>query len=243
MLDRHQLTSDLLLDYALGHLTPGEEAEVEAALERYPEVRQEADLYLGNLADMVMDLEPAPVPAGAADRLLARLNAEVLSPEQPGLPQPRTPEHTEPNLTFSPAQTNPVRPRRNWLYPLIAVAAAAAIVVAVLPGLTRGPDTFAGYQARPGAVTTTLNDKEGATVARVVRLPGGQAYVQMQASVPAGRAYQAWKIEGGKPVSLGMFKGQEYTAQLAPGTVFAVTVEPAGGSAQPTSAPLFASAI
>ncbi|WP_407570617.1 anti-sigma factor domain-containing protein [Deinococcus altitudinis] len=237
MLDRHQLTSDLLTDYALGLLTPGEEAEVEAALDLYPQARQETNIYLDGLSDMVMALEPSPVPEGAADRLMARLNAELAVPEA---------DHTQQNLAFVPVapglqQAAPVR--RNWLYPLLAVAAVAVIGVAVLPGVLNPAPSFASYQARPGAVTSTINDKAGAAVAQVVRLPDGHAYVQMQASVPAGRAYQAWKIEGGKPVSLGLFKDQAYLASLPAGTVFAVTVEPAGGSPQPTTTPLFAQAI
>lgn len=236
MLDRHQLTSDLLIDYTLGLLTPGEEAEVEAALDLYPQAKQETNMYLDGLSDMVMELEPSPVPEGAADRLMARLNAEIST-----LPA----GHTRQNLAFipvAPAIEQSAPARRNWLYPLIGVA-AAAVGAAVLPGLLNRPADFASYQAKPGAVTATINDKAGAAVAKVVRLTDGHAYVQMQANLPAGRAYQAWKIDGGKPVSLGMFRGQAYLAEVPVGTVFAVTVEPEGGSPQPTTAPLFASAI
>ena len=239
MLDRHQLTSDLLADYALGFLSPEETSEVEAALDLYPEARAEVTLYLTGLSDMVLDLEPEAVPAGAEDRLMARLNAEVLNTAVPVAAQVAP---TTPNLTVSTA-TVAAAPRRTWIYPLIGLAAAVAIGVAVLPGLLNPAPSFASYQARPDAVTTTLNDKAGAAVAKVVRLPDGHAYVQMQAEVPTGRAYQAWKIEGGKPVSLGMFKGKDYVAEVPAGTVFAVTVEPEGGSPQPTTPPLFASAI
>ena len=105
------------------------------------------------------------------------------------------------------------------------------------------PSDFASSQGQQGAVSGTLNDKAGTPLADVVRLPGGKAYVQMRSAVPAGRAYQAWKIESGKPVSLGIFNGREFGGQLPAGTVFAVTVEPEGGSGQPTTAPLFAQPI
>ncbi len=62
MLDRHQLTSDLLADYALGFLSPEEAAEVEAALELHPQAREELNAYLNGLTDLVMDLGPSPVP-------------------------------------------------------------------------------------------------------------------------------------------------------------------------------------
>jgi anti-sigma-K factor RskA len=248
VLDRNQLTSDLLTDYALGFLSPEQASEVEAALERHPEARAELDAYLRGLSEMVIDLGPSEVPAGAADRLLARLNAQLPQQVAPAIPLPpvqaelNTAEPTPPELTASESAA-PARARRPWLYPLIGLAAAVAIGVAVLPVLnTRVPD-FASYQAQPGAVTTDLQGKSGELLAKVVRLPDGHAYVQMQASLPAGRAYQAWKVEGGKPVSLGMFRGQAFVEQIPAGTVFAVSVEPTGGSQQPTTAPLFAQPI
>lgn len=240
MLDPKELTSDLLADYALGFLHPDQASEVEAALEHSPEARAELKRYLSGLSEMVMDLGPSELPAGAADRLMARLNAEVL-PQQSA---PRTVTVTPPAAApLTPVTESVQRRRRPWLYPLLAVAAAAALVLVVLPVVnTRVPD-FASYQAQPGAVTTDLKDKSGATLARVARLPDGHAYVQMQASLPAGRVYQAWKVEGGKPVSLGLFRGQAFIEEIPAGTVFAVSVEPQGGSQQPTTAPLFAQPI
>ena len=254
MLDRHQLTSDLLTDYALGFLSPAEASEVEAALDVHPEAREEVNGYLSGLTDLVMDLEPVAVPQGAADRLMARLEAEQSPTAQVATSQAA--QHTAQNLAFTPvaplagqavsepsASERAAPVRRSWLYPLIAVAAAVAVGVAVLPGLNRPSGDFASRQGQQGAVSTTLNDKAGVPLADVVRLPDGQAYVQMRSAVPAGRAYQAWKIEGGKPVSLGMFRGREYGSQLPAGTVFAVTVEPQGGSEQATTTPLFAQPI
>lgn len=288
MLDRHQLTSDLLTDYALGFLSSAEASEVEAALEVHPEAREEVNSYLSGLSDLVMDLEPVAVPQGAADRLMARLDAELLQPQTveaqslesqflesqslesqslgagvasdaaaPGLSVPGNSApgnsvpgtaHTGQNLAFTPLPA-PQLPavvapaRRNRLYALLAVAAAVAVGVAVLPGVLNSAPDFASRQGQQGAVSSTLNDKAGVPLADVVRLPEGQAYVQMRSALPAGRAYQAWKIEGGKPVSLGMFRGREYGSALPAGTVFAVTVEPEGGSEQPTTTPLLAQPI
>ena len=251
MLDRHQLTSDLLTDYALGFLSPAEASEVEAALEVHPEAREEVNSYLSGLSDLVMDLEPAAVPPGAADRLMARLDAELTPTPQAAISE--ISQHTAQNLAFTPVAGQAVSEpptseraapvQRTWLYALLAVAAALTIGVAVLPGLNRSADDFASYQARQGAVTTVLKDKAGSTLAKVARLPDGHAYVQMQATLPAGRVYQAWKVEGGKPVSLGLFKGQAFIEAIPAGTVFAVSVEPDGGSVQPTTAPLFAQPI
>ncbi|GGJ64312.1 anti-sigma factor domain-containing protein [Deinococcus aquiradiocola] len=238
MLDRHQLTSDLLADYALGFLSPEEAAEVEAALDLHPQAREELNAYLNGLTDLVMDLGPSPVPDGAEDRLMARLNADLAAPTHTRATAAPAPQAAAPAPT--PLQ---VPARRPWLYPVLAVAAAAALAVVLLPTLRGTPHDLAYYQRQPGSVTTPIRTPAGQTVAQVVRLTDGHAYVRMQASVPSGRAYQAWKIENGKPVSLGLFKGQNYVAALPAGTVFAVTVEPETGSDQPTTTPLFANAI
>jgi anti-sigma-K factor RskA len=63
----------------------------------------------------------------------------------------------------------------------------------------------------------------------------------------ADRVYQAWAIHGSEPPrGVGLFtvspEGKAHlvlSAEVAPGDVIAVTVEPAGGSAAPTSQPIF----
>jgi anti-sigma-K factor RskA len=68
-------------------------------------------------------------------------------------------------------------------------------------------------------------------------------------SVPSGKTYQAWVIPatGGKPVSAGVFSSGRTTLDLTasphPGDTVAVTVEPAGGSKQPTTQPVVASKV
>jgi len=64
-------------------------------------------------------------------------------------------------------------------------------------------------------------------------------------AAPAGQTYQAWYLVDGQPASAGLMTvGSDGYAVLAditlvPGTsVVALTLEPAGGSDQPTSAPI-----
>jgi anti-sigma-K factor RskA len=76
---------------------------------------------------------------------------------------------------------------------------------------------------------------------------GGSAYlVQNWPTPPPGKTYQGWYIRGGSPVSAGVFDGAgrdprviQLSAPLTGAQAFAVTLEPSGGSAQPTSQPLF----
>ncbi len=77
----------------------------------------------------------------------------------------------------------------------------------------------------------------------------GQATLVANASAaPSGKTYQAWVIPpGGKPISAGVFAGGRTSVDLEtkahPGDTVAVTVEPAGGSQQPTTQPIAATKV
>ena len=235
--------SDTLMDYALGFLSPQEALLVESALEGDPQARRELQHYLDGLSALVLDQPTQPLPAGAEDRLMARLNAELAAqPSGVGVPV-----QGESAASVSPAPVPlAASPRRTLLYPLLGAAAAILLLVAVLPAL-RGtaPDQLAQYRGQPGAVASVIPAPDGKPLAEVVRLKDGSAYVQLSATaaLPGGKVYQAWKIVGKQPVSLGVFSGRGFVAHVPAGTVFAVTLEPEGGSPQPTSTPLFAHAI
>ena len=54
------------------------------------------------------------------------------------------------------------------------------------------------------------------------------------------RVYQLWAIHGGTPTSAGVVKDVSTGAAMAmpsEGTTVAITIEPEGGSEQPTTAP------
>ena len=61
--------------------------------------------------------------------------------------------------------------------------------------------------------------------------------------LPDGRAYQLWRMSGQESQSAGVLgRGGELTGvvtDLGPGDAVGVTVEPAAGSSQPTSDPVF----
>lgn len=74
---------------------------------------------------------------------------------------------------------------------------------------------------------------------------GGYVVMSGMPAAPAGQTYQAWYLVDGQPASAGLMTvGSDGYAVLAditlvPGTsVVALTLEPAGGSDQPTSAPI-----
>ncbi|MCP2013975.1 anti-sigma-K factor RskA [Deinococcus sp. HSC-46F16] len=210
---------DDLLAYALGTLSPAEAARVEAELARDPALRAELRADLDALALLLDDLDPAavPLPAGAEDALLARVRAE-------GGPVPHV----------APAPLPPARPPRRW--PIaVGLVAALALVFALLP--RPQPDPLEAYLETPGAVERSL-EADGERVGTLVRLPEGRVYVHLSRPLPPERTYQLWRIENGTPVSLGTFE-RGLLVTLAPGSTLAVSVEPPGGSPQPTTPPLF----
>jgi anti-sigma-K factor RskA len=87
--------------------------------------------------------------------------------------------------------------------------------------------------------------------AEVLTLEGDRAVlvVEDMPPVPEGRTYQIWVIEDDVPKPGGLFKpGQDSVAAiverpLGGGDVIAVTVEPEGGSPQPTTEPMLAAEV
>ena len=64
-------------------------------------------------------------------------------------------------------------------------------------------------------------------------------------SLDAGKTYQMWQISGQRPVSLGLIRpdGAGHSTAIVPydpdrPSTLAITIEPAGGSAEPTTAPI-----
>ena len=116
----------------------------------------------------------------------------------------------------------------------------------VLPNLpfiqeNRAQNTFNSYVGRPGAVSQALLDAKGQSVGKLARLATGEVYVLLDKSPSSARVYQAWKIaKGAKPVSLGVYGKRDFltSSTVAQGETFAVSVEPPGGSDQPSSAPV-----
>jgi len=98
----------------------------------------------------------------------------------------------------------------------------------------------------PGTVRVPLASQPGGPAGRAgvlynARL-GSAIYVGQLPPAPAGKSYQLWLVpSSGAPISLGVFSSEQpttaLTARVTPGLTpkaFAVTVEPEGGSSQPT---------
>jgi anti-sigma-K factor RskA len=117
--------------------------------------------------------------------------------------------------------------RRRWVSRGLAVAAAA--VACIIVGLA------VAHNQSHSTTSWALTTVNGRATLHVTGL----------AAAPSGKTYEAWIIPaGGAPRPAGLFHGGKDTTVGLHGTVpnkaaVAVTVEPAGGSKQPTSTPFF----
>ena len=165
-----------------------------------------------------------------------------------------------------PEVSTHARPRRSrtrvpWVPWLSGVVATASIVVAVLFGFAQAHtrDELNQVKAENQAISLLLSAPEAKLLTHTVT-NGGVATVVLAAdrhelavvttglpALPAGKVYQLWLIGKPKTVSAGLLpaaKSGQTPAVLATGVVkgdtLGLTVEPAGGSAQPTTTPILA---
>jgi anti-sigma factor RsiW len=147
-----------------------------------------------------------------------------------------------------------LRPRRALR--LTAIAAAAAVVAAIGLGLwatslSSSLDAERNALADSARAAAILADEQSRRLSlgeygQVVRAPDGDAVMIVRdlEEAPSGKTYEAWVIGRGGPVKAGLFEGgdQEIVLldePLGTGAIVAVTLEPEGGSEQPTTDVLF----
>lgn len=222
---------DLLLDYVMGSLTPEQESEVANYLNAHPqEAAWVRDLF-ETLASLALAQGPAEVPAGAEDALLERIRSSGDS------------DATRPEVLTLPKERRPPHSRRNaWL----GLALAAALAVVAWVGLRPTLENYTVAQrleslcGEAGVTCETLVNDSNQTLGTLAVRPNNELYVVFEQEPPAGQVYQAWEIVGDTPQSLGIWEGRvlNITQTVGADSVFGVSVEPPGGSPQPTSAPI-----
>ncbi|HYI46140.1 MAG TPA: anti-sigma factor [Actinomycetota bacterium] len=220
----HEEMQELLAAYALGAVPEDEINEVRAHILSCEECMREADEFAEASASLAVAVGSERLPAGFADRVLELVQTDA-----------------------SAATTEPRR-RRRWL-PAYALAASMAVVVVL------GFQVFETQREidRQREVLSALLHQTGVemrgtsgAVARVV--PSGSGSLFAAAGLqeaPQGHTYQLWLIkEGAAPVSAGTFDVSDGLAvietqrSIAGFDGAAVTIEQAGGSAQPTTDPI-----
>lgn len=216
--------------YAVDALSPGEAAEFRKHLEACPACRDE-----------VRELREAAALMGASEATAppTHLKARVLTAadRQPQL----SPKDRHQNATGKP----------RWTPRLLAAAAAVLLVVAGGIGISQmqqEPDTaLAGSVTQvfdaPDAHKATMETSNGGTIS-VATSPSRNEMAVDTDELPAlseEQVYQLWSIEGATPASVGLLEDPGSGASMAmpdEGTQVAITIEPSGGSEQPTTDPV-----
>jgi anti-sigma factor RsiW len=210
----HELTAA----YALDALDPADEAAYEEHLARCTSCQEELAMLSGVASALALAAGPADPADALRGRILDAARAE------------------RPNVV-------PLRPR--WTGPVAVAAAVAACAVVGLVAWNvvlhnRLDQTQSALRGVPlhGAAGSVVLGANGRAALVVTNL----------SAAPKGRTYEAWVINGKSVTAAGLFHGGQKTVvvqlphRVPKGAVVGVTVEPAGGSPQPTSQPIITSA-
>jgi anti-sigma factor RsiW len=223
----HELTAA----YALDALDEADERAYEDHLARCERCRSElAELSETATALAFATDAPAPPPA-LRERIVSQARAE------------------RPNVV-------PLRPKRR-IAPYLAAAAAACAALGLgiwASSLERSLDRERDARARQARAVEIVGEPDAkriplssGTGTLVVTRTGDAALVLPKLDRPPdGKTYEAWVIEGGKPLRAGTFdgggpQGVPLERPVPDGALVAVTIERAGGVDVPSGQPVFRS--
>jgi anti-sigma-K factor RskA len=236
---------ELLGAHALDALPDDEAAEMRAHLSACAEhAAKVRDLraVASSLAETVEPLEP---PAGLRGRVAAAVSGQLTVDSgqiSRGAPVALSRERER-------ERGGAARGRMQWRPISYAWGAIAAVLVIAVAGLLAWNVSLRSGGGTPDvlAVKPLLQDT-GATAGYVVLLEDDRAAVVGEAlpRLDAGKVYQLWSLSPeGEATSLGLMRYDDAGTPVADlsfdldgSSAVAITVEPAGGSPQPTSAPV-----
>lgn len=255
MNEPRQIPAEDLALYAMQALPAEEMVAIAASLRDNPEAQQELAGIQGDLALIALSAEQYPAPAGAFDRLQARMRESAPSPEH-----------------MTTTASTPSRRSRWAVVTPWAIAAALAIACSILgyrvsslndalDGESRLVSNLAVKASRAQQVLEVLNapDAQRVTLTTTKVPPAPTAHtvylaergaLVMEAShlqpVPVGKTYELWVIpaNGAAPIPAGTFRpnSEGYASVVlpklpsgVPAKAFGITIENAGGSATPTA--------
>ena len=213
--------------YVLDAIEADERAAFETHVAHCDSCREEVTALRHAAASLGASLAIAPPPE-------LRTRVLALAERTPQLP---------PTIRKQPSHRRR-RHTRRWLAAAAAVVAFAAGGVAVQQALEEDQPP-----------ETTVAQVFGSADARTetIAIDGGRARIGMSRNLgliafdasempalPAGRVYQLWVIDDAGPHSAGVVDRPSLTFAIPdPPAQLALTTEPAGGSSQPTTEPLF----
>ena len=155
------------------------------------------------------------------------------------------------NLSVQPGSVERPKPAINWAFLGIGVWAFASVIVILSWNLSRTRKEMHELgilMASPDAKVMEMKglDPNPKAVGRVIQRPdGSQCFFTAMglASIPQGKVYELWAIQGAEPVPMGTFKVDDHGCAILNLSSFqgmnqfekfAVTLEPSGGVPKPT---------
>jgi anti-sigma-K factor RskA len=221
---------ELIAGHALRALSSEDEERVVVHLAECERCRlrlRETEAVAASLAYSVPQVAPPP---DLRDRVLAVAGPVVAAPAAPA------------PAAEAPARPQRERPRWAWWprFATVAVPARALALVGMLAwNVSLRNDLSSGRDDLANGAAVTLPG-----VGNVVAQTDGNATLFARLHpAPAGKTYEAWVIRGSVALPAGVFQGGgtvelHLTQAARPGDRIAVTIEPSGGSKQPTTTPI-----
>lgn len=247
--------------FALDAVSPEERAAVEKALASSELLRAEAAELADTAAALADAVPPVQPSAGLKDAIFAQLDATPQLPREESVDAVSAPASVPvPGPVAGPAVVPAeARARARWFRrPAIlvaGVAAAAAIVVGgitvpiLLGGTTQQQDPFDAIASASDAVAVTTAVAGGGTATVVWSGELGRAAIELEGATPLDESsdYELWFMgdDGTRSAGLVRVDGsgdarQVLDGDMGAGDIIGLTVEPAGGSPQPTGDPILA---
>lgn len=233
---------ELLGAYALDALPDAEARGVRDHLATCEEHAVKARELRAMAAQLPALAEPAAAPSGLRARVLDAIAIEArggVSVRPRGIDDARR--------SRGRVQWPPQLAPYGWLAAAAVFVAAMGLLAWNLVLLNGGSDNDAQRFAR-AAIVQEMRSTTGGTAATMVRFDGEDKAVVMfdRAPLDSSKAYQVWLVTDAGAESVGVVQDDAsgHVAAVVPfdprrSGVFAVTIEPASGSAKPTSDPIF----
>lgn len=220
----------LVAPYALDALEPLERSRFEAHLEACADCREELAGFQATAVRLGDTVRHAP-PAGLRERLLAEIATTPQErPVAAVLAQRRGLRRTLPRLAMAAAF-------------LVGTVGVGGYVVEHRQAqeARQATDDMSRIIGASDVVVSSMPYKSGSI--KLFSSPSADGAVVIAKDLPApagGRVYQVWMVKDSTPTSKGTFatSGEMTMKGVAGSDHIAVTIEPAGGSKQPTSAPV-----
>ncbi len=238
--------STLTGSYALGAVDPDEVATFEKHLAEHAETRNEATELSDTAVLLGLAVPPVAPPASLKASIMDQLDAT---------PQLAAESPAPPPLLAGPAET---RARARWSSrPVVALASAAAVIGLIAGGGAIATSVFQNDQRQEQADLFAAINAASDSQRRSVELADGTATLvwsdDLSASalivdgldpLPSDKDYELWYIGESGIRSAGILAAdgsrtwRVLEGSMEAGDIVGVTVEPRGGSEQPTTDPI-----